>query len=606
VWTAEANQIGADFGWSVATAGDVNGDGYADVIVGARNYDNGEEDEGAAFVWLGSAQWLGANGIPSNADWRAEGNQAGAYFGVSVASAGDVNGDGYSDVIAGAEWHDNGQVDEGRAYVYHGSASGPSAAPSWTEERNQAGEYFGYSVASAGDVNGDGFSDVIVGAPEYDGSHVDEGRAWVFHGSSSGLASAAAWFADIDQAETQFGASVATAGDVNGDGFSDVIVGAWLYDHGQADEGQAFVYLGSATGLGAAASWTADGDQASAHFGWSVASAGDVDGDGTSDVIVGAPDRDNGQQSEGQAFVYLGSATGLGALAAWSAESDQGSACFGSSVAPVGDVTGDGFGDVIIGAKWYDNGEGQEGRAYIFYGNGTNGLERIPRQARADDSAPVDLLGSPRSATSFRLKTLGRTAAGRGKLHLEWEVKPLGVPFDGTGIGSGPVLDTGVPTNRGSAVALNQLVAGLTAETAYHWRLRTVSRSPFFPRSPWFSLPGNCRTETDLRTNAAGVAVADLPAPGPRSLRLALRPNPFTARGAIAYELAARSPVVLRIYDVTGRLAARLADEVQEAGAHELTWDGRGEHGTPLASGVYFVQLAANGEVQSEKIILNR
>jgi hypothetical protein len=155
-------------------------------------------------------------------------------------------------------------------------------------------------------------------------------------------------------------------------------------------------------------------------------------------------------------------------------------------------------------------------------------------------------------------------------------------------------------------VALNQLATGLTAETAYHWRLRTASPSPFFPRSPWFSLPGNCRTETDLRTNAAGVAVADQPAPGGRALRLALRPNPFAARGTIAYELAARGPVALRIYDVTGRLVARLADGIEEAGAHELAWDGRGEHGTPLASGVYFVQLTANGEVQSEKILINR
>jgi hypothetical protein len=85
-----------------------------------------------------------------------------------VASAGDVNGDGYSDVIVGAYQFDNGETDEGRAFVYHGSASGLSTTPNWTAESNQAGAFFGASVASAGDVNGDGFSDVIVGAPLFD------------------------------------------------------------------------------------------------------------------------------------------------------------------------------------------------------------------------------------------------------------------------------------------------------------------------------------------------------------------------------------------------------------------------------------------------------
>ena len=166
----------------MATAGDVNGDGYADVIVGAPNYDNGQTDEGRAFVYYGSA-----SGLSTTANWTAESNQASAYFGYSVATAGDVNGDGYADVIVGAPNYDNGQTDEGRAFVYHGSASGLSATANWTAESNQASAYFGYSVATAGDVNGDGYADVIVGAPNYDNGQTDEGRAFVYHGSASGL-----------------------------------------------------------------------------------------------------------------------------------------------------------------------------------------------------------------------------------------------------------------------------------------------------------------------------------------------------------------------------------------------------------------------------------
>ncbi|CAN0448089.1 unnamed protein product, partial [Phaeothamnion confervicola] len=104
------------------------------------------------------------------------------------------------------------------------------------------------------------------------------------------------------------GHSVATAGDVNGDGFSDVIVGSYLYDSGSANEGAAFVYHGSASGLNAVPATTLQSDQAEAWFGWSVASAGDVNGDGYADVIVGGIHYDNGQNNEGAAFVFHGSA----------------------------------------------------------------------------------------------------------------------------------------------------------------------------------------------------------------------------------------------------------------------------------------------------------
>ncbi len=93
-----------------------------------------------------------------------EENQASALFWYSVASAGDVNGDGYSDVIVGAYVYDNGQSDEGAAFIYHGSSSGLSTTAASQLEANQVSAYLGYSVASAGDVNGDGYSDVIVGA----------------------------------------------------------------------------------------------------------------------------------------------------------------------------------------------------------------------------------------------------------------------------------------------------------------------------------------------------------------------------------------------------------------------------------------------------------
>ncbi|HEX6428066.1 MAG TPA: integrin alpha, partial [Niastella sp.] len=362
----ESNQADARLGASVASAGDVNSDGYSDVIVGANQYDNGQATEGAAFIYHGSAAGINATAIT-----MMECNQAGARMGVSVACAGDVNGDGYSDVIVGANLYDNGQTDEGAAFVYHGSARGINANTTALVESNQVNAYLGCSVASAGDVNGDGYSDVIVGASLYDNGQTDEGAAFVYHGSATGISTAAAAVVESNLVNAQMGRSVSGAGDVNGDGYSDVIVGAHLFYNGVADEGAVFVYHGSATGINTTAVTTIESNQGGAYLGYSVASAGDVNGDGYSDVIVGAYLYDNNEVDEGAAFIYHGSATGISTTAASRVESNQYYAHMGYSVASAGDVNGDGYSDVIAGAYLYDNGEGDEGAAFIYHGSAT-------------------------------------------------------------------------------------------------------------------------------------------------------------------------------------------------------------------------------------------
>ena len=374
-WMFEGDQPYGYLGWSVATAGDVNADGYSDIIVSAHSYDAVESNAGRAYVFHGSA-----DGLSASADWWADGDQANAKFGYSVATAGDVNGDGYSDVIIGAPYYDDTYTDGGATYVYHGSDTGLSETPDWTSFVGGLGvenSEFGYSVATAGDVNGDGFTDVVIGAPRWTS---DQGIVFFFLGSSSGLNS---WIQAVGSAlPRRLGCSVATAGDVNGDGYSDVIVGGELGSQGEASEGWVGVKLGCPIGVSDGFFWVGESNNAYARFGNSVGTAGDVNGDGYSDIIVGAYQYSHGESFEGGAFVWFGSAEGLGPNgtpenADWSVESDQAAALFGRCVATAGDVNGDGYSDVIVGANLYDNGEANEGRAFVYHGS-ASGLATAP------------------------------------------------------------------------------------------------------------------------------------------------------------------------------------------------------------------------------------
>jgi hypothetical protein len=185
---------------------------------------------------------------------------------------------------------------------------------------------------------------------------------------------------------------------------------------------------------------------------------------------------------------------------------------------------------------------------------------------------------------------------------MEWEVKPLGAPFDGAAT-SGLSTDTGAPVvGLGSAAPLNELVIGLQPETPYHWRVRIGADSPFFPHSPWLSPPMNGETETDLRTGSALAAAPPRVVRG--GLRLeAMRPNPFVSKTAIVYALPSPDRVVLAVYDVQGRRIASLANSVQETGTHSVVWEGRNQSGQETRPGVYWVRLEFRGEARNRILV---
>jgi hypothetical protein len=297
-----------------------------------------------------------------------------------------------------------------------------------------------------------------------------------------------------------------------------VVVGAAAYDNGQSDEGRVYVFHGSPTGLATSAASTYEANQAIAGFGVSVASAGDVNSDGYSDVIVGSPYYDSGETNEGRAFVYLGSASGLAASSAWFAESNQMGARFGFSVASGGDVNGDGFADVLLGAPLYDDAQTDEGGAFVYLGNiGRGGWTLAPRQRQEDDSAPIASLGRSNDKDEFRLQLdFDRRLSGFSwasglvvNARLEWEVNRQGVSLDGTRIASGASQAiTGSPLSF-DEVAESPTELALTFAAplhtpfdrthTYHWRARLRTTHPLFPATPWVTLAGSNVTEAKLR-----------------------------------------------------------------------------------------------------------
>ncbi|MFN0276022.1 MAG: FG-GAP-like repeat-containing protein [Chitinophagales bacterium] len=361
-WSFESNTENATLGISVSGAGDLNNDGFDDVIVGAHTFTGDQNSEGKVYVFYGSEDGLGD--VP---DWEMEGNQEGCDFGGIVSEAGDVNGDSYDDIIIGAIFYDGAEVDQGRAYVFYGSEGGLTSTP-WTAEIAEPGITFGSHVSGAGDVNNDGFSEVIIGCRKYTNGENSEGGAFVFYGSPSGLEPDYTWHFESNLTGTKLGQSVSTAGDVNNDGFSDVIISGHNYSQPETDEGYALNFNGSASGLSFAPDFQLESNLTNALFGNQCANAGDVNGDGYDDVIIGSREYSNGETSEGRVYVFLGSSSGLLETDLWLAESNQESAFFGYSVSSAGDVNGDGADDVIIGAKYWDGGEEDEGGAFVFLG----------------------------------------------------------------------------------------------------------------------------------------------------------------------------------------------------------------------------------------------
>lgn len=365
-WTREINTASAEFGYYV-DSGDINGDGYSDVITSTPLLNGGQ---GGVWVYFGSA--IGPAKLPN---WQKLGTPDNRWIGRAIA-AGDFNNDGYDDLAIGIN---SGNVGPGRVEVYYGSPSGLSLEPGFTAY-GIVDSSFGSEVA-AGDVNGDGFADLFIGAYGFiDDNGNMVGAVYMFSGTAAGIDPLPHWAAFGEHPQEGFGASIAIVNDVSGDGFDEVALGLVSFERGPNDRpGKVDIYYGGVDGPGPTPNWSAIGEQTYSSFGAQISGAGDVNGDGFGDLVVGANYFDGGQTDEGKVYMYYGSPSGLRTNPAWAREGNLAYGWFGHAVAGIGDIDGDGYDDIAVGAPYYSfsDQDSREGRLTILYGAAR------PREIRA-------------------------------------------------------------------------------------------------------------------------------------------------------------------------------------------------------------------------------
>jgi len=406
----------------VSNAGDVNGDGFDDVIIGATGADlNGSGfyfHFGSSYVVFGKASGFSATMNLSSLDgsngFRLNGMASHDQLGDSVSNAGDVNGDGFDDLIVGAPGVDSHGVNSGSSYVVFGKSSGFSATMNLSSLDGSNGfrldgaatlDYSGSQVSNAGDVNGDGFADLIVGI-RYSQKSSPATVDYVVFGKASGfspvvnlsdLNGSNGFRLDLDTVHYAKSRSVSSAGDVNGDGYDDLIVGTYLAEgHYYAEytiRADSYVIFGKATGFDTAVNLSnldgsdgfhlAGAESNSYYRGIiAVSGAGDINGDGFDDVIIGAPEASRSGYASGSSYVVFGKASGFNANIDLSSldgsngfildgsENPDGFSgeFFGVSVSTAGDVNGDGFDDLIVGAQYADSNGDRSGSSYVVFG----------------------------------------------------------------------------------------------------------------------------------------------------------------------------------------------------------------------------------------------
>jgi len=531
--TWDGQHAGEQFGIALALGGDANGDGLADLAVGASTNDEQGQNAGKVSIYFGRVTPLSAPDLVLY-------GSPGSFFGGAVAWVGDVNGDGYDDLLVGAFHDSQGGADAGKAYLFLGG-SPMDTVPDLVLVGAVAGGWFGHAVSAAGDINGDHLADFMIGAPMagngsvsvYFGHNPPDGTPHlVLNGASPG---------------DRFGYSLAGPGNVDGIPGDDILVGAPKVTVAHTWQGAAYLYSGG-TGFGAVPELTILGGAAGDQLGFSVAGAGDVNGDGSPDFLVGAPYHNKRQIIDaGAAYVYYGGAL-LDANADFVIEGSAQDDNLGESVAGCGDVTGSGYSAFVAGAPLTDVGGSDAGTVVLSPGGNpprTTDLIYYRGEAAGDELGYAVAGGAGISGLSFAGDNKPDFAAGAWAHGVGGKAYLYGIAADPTGVAS-PLSPAGG-------------IAGARA------RLAVIPN------------PG--------RTFSIEMPWAGAPSKGARSLS--------GDNGAAV--VPPNIPLVLRILDASGALVRSLS--LPLGPNQRVEWDGRDLSGVPVASGTYLLALEGAGKV---------
>ncbi|MES2572752.1 MAG: integrin alpha, partial [Verrucomicrobiota bacterium] len=439
------NASGGRFGSSVSGAGDLNGDGFDDLIVSARRDPGNGNNSGAAFVVFGHAGGfanLDVATLNGSNGFKLGGANPEDAAGSMVSGAGDVNGDGFADLLVSALGVNAGGSSGGAAYVVFGKANGFAAnlplasldgGNGFRLTGIMANDFVGTSLAAVGDVNGDGFGDILIGATGADPNGSRSGAAYLVFGKANGFAPSlslsalnganGAVFRGV-AANDIAGVSVGGAGDLNGDGLADFVIGASGANAAGAYSGAAYVIYGKTaafapavelSGLDGTTGFRLGGESAADSAGYSVSLAGDINGDGLDDLVVGAINAEIGAPGQSGAYVLYGKTGGFGAnMSLGSIDGQNGfkltsGGPFSSTGTAVGagDVNGDGYDDVIVGARFGNGSMPGSGAAYVVFGFSSGSVTR-------EGGAGADMLNGTAGADIFVSGQLNDTAQGAG------------------------------------------------------------------------------------------------------------------------------------------------------------------------------------------------